>query len=86
LNQSASRQQAEREQQLRLVEGVDAFCTSVQDALQEPSFEVKQQVLRLVVDRIVVEDTQLAVHHVVPTGPVRLQTRQHPDGTLHRAM
>jgi hypothetical protein len=29
-----------------------------------------------VVDRIVVEDERVVVHHVVPTGPVRLQTGQ----------
>src|SRR5439155_5910025 len=33
-------------------------------------------ILQLVVDRIVVEDDRIVVHHVVPTGPVRLQTGQ----------
>jgi hypothetical protein len=44
--------------------------------LKEPSFETKQKVLRLVVDRIVVEDSKVVVHHVVPTGPVNLQTER----------
>jgi site-specific DNA recombinase len=74
-------QRADHEQDLRLQQGLDAFCASVRDALAEPSFAVKQQVLRLVVDRIVVDDTTLTVHHVVPTGPVRLQTGQATTGS-----
>jgi site-specific DNA recombinase len=69
-------QRADRERQLRLVEGVEAFCASVRAGLDHPSFALKQWVLQLVVDRIVVEDKRVVVHHVVPTGPVRLQTGQ----------
>jgi site-specific DNA recombinase len=66
----------DREQELRLLEGVEEFLASVRAALKEPSFETKQKVLRLVVDRIVVEDSKVIVHHVVPTGPVHLQTER----------
>jgi site-specific DNA recombinase len=66
----------DREQEIRLVEGVEEFLASIRDALEEPSFETKQKVLRLVVDRIVVEDSKVVVHHVVPTGPVNLQTER----------
>ena len=69
---------ADREQQIRLLEGLEQFSESVRDSLAEPSFETKQQVLRLVVDRIMVEDDKVIIHHVVPTGPVRLQTRHLP--------
>ena len=67
-------QRREREDELRLMQGLDEFCSSVREALEEPPFEVKQAILRLVVDYIVVEDTRLVIHHVVPAGPVRLQT------------
>jgi site-specific DNA recombinase len=66
----------DREQEMRLIEGVEEFLASVREALKEPSFETKQKVLRLVVDRIVVEDSKVVVHHVVPTGPVHLQTER----------
>ena len=69
---------ADREQEIRLVEGLEQFSESVRDSLEEPSFETKQQVLRLVVDRIVVENDKVVIHHVVPTGPVRLQTQHRP--------
>jgi site-specific DNA recombinase len=70
-------QRTERNAELRLLEGVDAFCLSVQGAMETPSFAVQQKVLQLVVDRIVVEDRRVLIEHVVPTGPVRLQT-EHP--------
>ncbi len=71
------RQRADREQEVRLLTGLDEFCESVRGALVEPSLETKQKVLQLVVDRIVVEDSKITIHHIVPTGPVRLQTQQH---------
>lgn len=61
-----------------MLQGLEEFSGSVRDSLEDPSFETRQQVLQLVVDRIVVEETKLVVHHVVPTGPVRLQTEQQP--------
>ena len=70
-------QRREREQDLRLLQGLEGFCASIRSALTEPSFAVKQNVLQLVVDRIIVEDTQLVIRHVVPTEPIRLQPRHH---------
>ncbi len=58
---------------------MDEFCESVRWALVEPSFETKQKVLQLLVDRIVVEDSKVTIHHVVPTAPVRLQTEYQGD-------
>jgi site-specific DNA recombinase len=68
--------------ELRLLEGVDAFCTSVRGAMEGPSFTVQQKVLQLVVDRIVVEDSRVIIEHVIPTGPVRLQTEHQPCENL----
>jgi site-specific DNA recombinase len=70
-------QRREREQELRLLQGLEGFCASIRSALTEPSFAVKQKVLQLVVDRIIVEDTKLVIRHVVPTEPIRLQPRHH---------
>ena len=44
--------------------------------MEGPSFIIQQKVLQLVVDRIVVEDSRVIIEHVIPTGPVRLQTEQ----------
>lgn len=61
-------QRREREQEIRLLQGLEAFCTSIQEALVEPSFVTKQKVLELVVDRIVVEDTKLTIGQTGPIG------------------
>jgi site-specific DNA recombinase len=71
-----AQQRANRENEVRLLAGVEAFCARVRRSLEEPSFEVKQKVLQLVGDRIVVEDSRVVIQHVVPTGAVRLQTEQ----------
>jgi len=76
-----AQQRSERSAELRLLEGVDAFCTSIREAMEEPCLTVQQQVLQLGVNRIVVEDNHLIIEHVVPTGPVRLQTEQHMQKT-----
>ena len=70
--------EALREQEIRLGRGLEQFSESVRDSLREPSFETKQQVLRLLVDRILGEDHKVVIRHVVPTGPVGLQTEQRP--------
>jgi site-specific DNA recombinase len=76
-------QRLDRSAELRLLEGVEAFCASVRDAMAAPSFEVKQKVLQLVLQRIVVEDHRLIIEHVVPSGPIRLQPERHaPAGPL----
>jgi len=75
-----AQQRADRAAELRLLEGVDAFCASVRGAMEEPSFEVQQKVVQLVVNRVVVEDSRVIIEHVVPTGPVRLQPEhQSPE-------
>ncbi|WP_448207485.1 recombinase family protein [Azospirillum sp. sgz302134] len=68
------RQRQEREQEIRLLQDLDDFCASIQESLVDPSFDIKRKVLQLVVDRIIVEDARLIVRHIVPAGPVRLQT------------
>lgn len=73
------RQRQDRERELRLLQGLESFCGSIRDALVDPSFEIKQRVLQLVIDRIIVEDARVIIRHIIPTGPVGLRTR-HPAG------
>ena len=75
-------QRRDRENEIRLLQGAETFCQSVSHALEEPSWDVKQKVLQLVVDRVIVEDTKVIVRHIVPTGPVVLQTGQISDENL----
>jgi site-specific DNA recombinase len=45
--QEITQQRLDRAAELRLLEGVDAFCASIRDAMVAPSFEVKQKVLQI---------------------------------------
>lgn len=66
-------QRRDKEQELRLVQGLEVFCASIQDALVDLSFAVKQQILQLVIDRIVVEDTRIVIKHTISVEPVGLR-------------
>ena len=63
--------------QIRLVRGLEQLSESVRGSLQKPPFDTKQQVLRLVADRIVAEDTKVVVHYVVP--PAQLGCKRGID-------
>jgi hypothetical protein len=80
--QEIEQQRRDRAAELRLLEGVEAFCTSIRDAMVAPSFAVKQKILQLIVQRIVVEDHRIIIEHVVPSGPLRLQTEHHSNRKL----
>jgi site-specific DNA recombinase len=59
-----------------LAETVTSFCERIRAQLATPTFEVKQKVLRLVVERIVVTDDQIVIEHVIPgEGTSRLRLR-----------
>ena len=67
------RQRREREQEIRLLEGLEGFCASICDALKEPSSEMIQKIVRLAVDRILAGDDRLVIKHIVPAMPFRLR-------------
>jgi site-specific DNA recombinase len=60
-----------------LAETVTGFCARLQAQLVESPFEVRQKVLRLVVERIVVTDDQITIEHIVPGSA------PPPTGRLH---
>src|SRR5689334_2200972 len=76
------RHRSEREREIRLLQGLEAFCAGIRDALVDPPFEIRQRVLRLVVDRVIHADDKVVVRHVVPMTPLGLQPYpgqgQHP--------
>jgi hypothetical protein len=45
-------------------------------ALDNPSFETKQKILRLVVEQIEFVEDQITIKHVIPISDVRLQRDQ----------
>src|SRR5262249_36111078 len=68
----------------RMATTVEEFCRNISAALDNPSFETKQKVLRLVVERIEFVEDQITIKHVIPVSNVsnvRLQRHQHSPGT-----
>lgn len=65
LQQVVRHQQAHQyETDLRLT--CQAFAQRVQQALASPSFETQQEIIRLLIDHIVVKDEALIIKHIVP--------------------
>jgi len=62
-------QVAQAEHAATLAETVTAFCERLSAQLTEPSFELKRQILRLVVERITVTDDEIVIQHIIPGDP-----------------
>ena len=65
-------QQHEQKQHDLLRQTLEVFCRKMSDVLENPSFETKQRILRLVVDKILVSDEEITIQHMVPISNVRL--------------
>jgi site-specific DNA recombinase len=55
-------------------EGIEAFAQRLQHALENPAFEDKQRILRLVIERIVVGSEEIVVKHSIPLPLYLLET------------
>ena len=80
--------QRQENQQLvkaQIIDEFSAFCASAQKALENPTSEVKQEVLRLLVEKIVVEEDTITIKHIIPTDDSCLllprgKMKKHPKG------
>ncbi len=66
-----------QQRQAELARTVEEFCRNIGAALDNPSFETKQKILRLVVERVEFVENQITIKHVIPISDVRLQRDQH---------
>jgi site-specific DNA recombinase len=64
---SRLRQQRARAEAVRT--DLAAFCARIRSRLEEATFAVKQAILQLVIERIIVGDGRLEVRHVIPLRP-----------------
>jgi site-specific DNA recombinase len=65
--QHLSRQQRQYQAKTQMLQDFATFCQQIQAALAEPSPETKQEVIRLLIDHIVVEDEAIIIKHIIPT-------------------
>lgn len=74
--EALKQQRQEQQRQATLGATVEDFCRNFSSALDNPSFETKQRILNLVVDKILVWDDQITIKHMIPTSNVQLQLNQ----------
>jgi site-specific DNA recombinase len=78
---SLEQQRQGQQRQAALATTVEEFCRNISAALDNPSFETKQKILRLVVERVEFVEDQITIKHVIPIADVRLQRDQHVNET-----
>jgi site-specific DNA recombinase len=52
-----------------LTQGIETFCKRLQPTLDNLTFAQRRQLVELLIDRVVVNDAQVEIRYVVPTGP-----------------
>ncbi len=78
-------QLAQAEQAATLQEAVTEFCERIGGQLVDPSFELKQQILRLVVEGVFVTDEEILIRHIIPcedTSRLYLRLGGDPENRL----
>ena len=51
----------------QLIDDFEQYCQRIQANLENPSPELKQEVIRLLIDHIVVGENEIVIKHIVPT-------------------
>jgi site-specific DNA recombinase len=59
----------------RLAAHAQEFCQRVRNGLAHASFEHKRELIELLIDRVVVTDSEVEIRYVIPTGPAGEQQR-----------
>jgi site-specific DNA recombinase len=66
LRSQAQEVQQQNQNRLQTVQDFADFSQRMLETLENPTEEVKREVIRLLVDHIVVEDDAIIIHHIVP--------------------
>lgn len=62
-----TRQQRQQQAKAKMLADFDTYCQKIQQTLVDPSPQLKQEVIRLLVDHIVVEKEAIIIKHIIPT-------------------
>jgi len=65
-SEQIQRQQKQQSVKAQIIGEFSDFCADAQKALENPTPEVKQEVLRLLVESIAVEDNAITIKHIIP--------------------
>jgi site-specific DNA recombinase len=87
-----ARLRREATQAREVLEDLEAFCGRINARLEEATFEEKQAILQLLIERVIVGEDTLEIHHVIPLhgppgepkgSPASPNFRLRPDGVHH---
>jgi len=76
--------QQQNQNHLKTVQDFADFSQRMLETLENPTEEVKRDVIRLLVDRIVVEDDAIIIHHIVPINQNERLSLKHRSLILGR--
>ena len=62
-----TRQSRRQQAKAQMLEDFATFCQRIETALADPTPEVQQEVIRLLVDHIVVGENEIVIKHIIPT-------------------
>jgi hypothetical protein len=48
---------------------IEDFCARVRGSLENATFEQKRQLVELLIDRVIVTDSEVEIRYVIPTSP-----------------
>ena len=77
LNHQLRQLDAQAKKQIDLAEvatGIEAFCQRIQSTLQKLTFEQRRKLVKLLIDRVVVDDDKVEIRYAIPTSPKGEQT------------
>jgi len=72
LTQQLRQLDAQAQQQVNvagLAQGIEAFCRRIHPTLDPLTFAQRRQLVELLIDRVIINDGQVEIRYVVPTGP-----------------
>ena len=75
--QEINRRERQEQESHKALEHLERFCYQVFQGLDAMTFEERQQLLRLVVERITVQDGRVRIETIIPTGSDGVQLRTH---------
>ena len=68
--------QVDRHQELAALQtSMEAFCQRIQSGLDHATFEQRRQLVELLIDRVIVTESDVEIHYVIPTAPASEHVR-----------
>ena len=75
------RQEKEQSSKKQFIDEFSTFCVDAQKSLENPTPKVKQEVLRLLVESIVIEGDAITIKHIIPVND---NSRLLPRGNMQK--